>query len=226
MSEQNKVSLIELHGDTTDEIQVSSLSALDGLKVLEVQCEEDFSLVQEIILSAKAQKKKVEDLLTPHCDRSYQAWKALVGERKLHTDPLDEIIKIGGRKNGSYRSELRAEEERTRVVATAQAKAEAVEDYLESAEVFERNGDYASAEALLQRALNPIVAPVKIIELVQPKAKGTIERTNWKFRITDPKLVPDSFKIIDEKAIGALVRVQKQNCNIAGVEVYSEVTCN
>lgn len=222
MSEATRVELV---GDTKEEIQVSSVSVLDNIKALEVETDDDFDFIEAIIISAKEQKKKVEKILTPHCEQAHATWKGLVAERKQHTEPLDEIINIGKRKNGTYRAQLRAEQARMEAVALAQAKQDDEEEKLATAEYFEKRGDHASANAVLEQAETAPVVAVKVPSILNKKSKGTRERISWKFRITDPSKVPDQFKVIDEKAIGALVRAQKGNCNIAGVDVYTETTC-
>lgn len=66
----------------------------------------------------------------------------------------------------------------------------------------------------------PVVIPT--IELAAPKVAGTSARTSWKYEIVDSSKIPHEYMIIDEKAIGVVVRAQKEHTSIPGVRVYSE----
>jgi hypothetical protein len=55
-------------------------------------------------------------------------------------------------------------------------------------------------------------------------AAGTSARTNWKFRITDPDLIPRQWLVPDEREIGAYVRMHKDKAVIPGIEIYNDIT--
>lgn len=57
-----------------------------------------------------------------------------------------------------------------------------------------------------------------------PKADGITTRENWKFRITDASLVPREYLSVDEKKVGAAVKLSKGDTKIPGIEVYREDT--
>lgn len=77
----------------------------------------------------------------------------------------------------------------------------------------------ARADILEDRADSQIAAPV-VSEA--PTVKGISTRKIWRFEIVDRAAVPDTFKSIDEKKIGAVVRALKAEANIPGVKVYAE----
>ena len=77
----------------------------------------------------------------------------------------------------------------------------------------------AKAENLEARALATTTAPVAP---ATPKIAGISQRETWKYEITNRQLIPDEYWIVDERAIGAVVKALKGQTNIAGVRVYAE----
>jgi hypothetical protein len=83
-------------------------------------------------------------------------------------------------------------------------------------------------EARKKNAPPPIPPPPINIPAPTPQAANTVSgkigesqgRLVWKFHIDDIALVPDSFKTVNEKAIGAAVRAGTRS--IPGVRIYSE----
>lgn len=46
-------------------------------------------------------------------------------------------------------------------------------------------------------------------------------RTEWKWRVVDPALVPDQYKVIDDKAVTQVVKGLKERTQIPGIKVFS-----
>lgn len=69
-------------------------------------------------------------------------------------------------------------------------------------------------------------APVVTVKPNIPTVQGVASRQNWKFRVVNPALVPLTFRMVDEVAIGRMVRDAKDKeaaeklC--PGIEVWSE----
>jgi DNA polymerase III alpha subunit (gram-positive type) len=76
----------------------------------------------------------------------------------------------------------------------------------------------AEKAAVLQERAAMIPTPV--VEIQTPKVEGVSTRETWNFEITDRKLVPDEYKSVDERKIGAVVRAMKEATNIPGVRVF------
>jgi colicin import membrane protein len=62
------------------------------------------------------------------------------------------------------------------------------------------------------------------LEIDQRKAAaaGTSYRKVWKFRVTDPALVPREYLCIDEKKLGLVARTEKDQASVPGVEFYAD----
>jgi hypothetical protein len=67
-------------------------------------------------------------------------------------------------------------------------------------------------------------ALVDLASQAAPVAQGVSTRDKFEFVIKDPSLVPDEYKCIDEKKIGAVVRASKGTIVIPGVEVVISTT--
>lgn len=107
-------------------------------------------------------------------------------------------------------AEGRAEEARKAAAAAAAADARAAATEAKAA---------SKVEAIETRAA-AVVAPVVVRE--PPKVAGVATREVWKFRVVNPALVPDQYKVIDEARIRKVVQALKTDANIPGVEVYAE----
>lgn len=77
----------------------------------------------------------------------------------------------------------------------------------------------ARAESLESRADSVTAAP---LAPSTPKVKGVSTRQTWKFEVTHPEKVPDTYKTIDDKKIGGVVRALKGDTDIPGVRVWAE----
>jgi colicin import membrane protein len=120
-------------------------------------------------------------------------------------------------------AEARRQEEADRArQAEEQAAAEAL---LQQAEAAALAGDTATAEALEEKAMAAQAQSAPINTYVAPameKPKGAAMRKVWKARVIDPALVPDQFKVINEKALDAYAKSMKQDAKVPGVEFYAE----
>ena len=116
----------------------------------------------------------------------------------------------------------RQEESDRRRQAEEQAAADAL---LLQAEQAAASGDTAGAEALEEKAMAVQAQAAPICTYAAPapeKPKGAAMRKVWKARVIDPALVPDQFKVINEKALDAYAKSMKADAKVPGVEFYAE----
>lgn len=127
--------------------------------------------------------------------------------------------------------EAAAEREKARKAQeAAEAKARALEEAgkAERAEQMRQQAAEraaaAEAEAQAKAAAAAAMPTAPVVHVAAPAAKGISTRENWKFEIVDPALVPREYLVVDEKAIGQVVRALQSRTNIPGVRVYAEQT--
>ena len=183
----------------------------------------------------KKMRKRVDETFDDLIDQAHKSHKALVARKRTFTDPLDTAERtVKGkmsafmaeeeRKRAAEEARLRKEaEERQRAEAEAARRAEE-ERRLNEAAALEAAGHQEAAQALIEE---PVVVPVApppavIVPSRVPRMAGVSPRETWKFRIIDESKIPREFLMVNESAIGAMVRSQKGQTRIPGVEVYPE----
>lgn len=113
-------------------------------------------------------------------------------------------------------------EEEKRLKDLADKEAERQRKLLEKkAEKAEEKGDAGKADELRQQATE-VIAPVARVESFVPKVAGMSTSTVWKYRITDEKLIPREYLVVNETMIGQVARATKGTLAIPGVEIYAE----
>lgn len=55
-----------------------------------------------------------------------------------------------------------------------------------------------------------------------PVVQGISTRTLWRARVIDAKLVPDEYKIVNDKMLQDIAKATKGKVAVPGVEFYSE----
>lgn len=85
----------------------------------------------------------------------------------------------------------------------------------------EQCGNKEEAAAIMEA---PVQAAPVVIPKAVPKVTGMSIRDNWKFRVTNEKLIPREYLKVDEVKIGQVVRALKSSTNIPGIETYNEGT--
>lgn len=126
-----------------------------------------------------------------------------------------------------------AEEARQAQIAKIRAEQEA--QAFRQAAKLEEEGRQSEADALVNAAFNvpdPVVAPVVVpivpVEIVVPipsnipKVKGLGFRPEWKWELVNIDLVPREYLMLNEPAIGGVVRSLKDKTNIPGIRAYSD----
>lgn len=205
-------------------VTVESIVAL--AEELQIQSADDVSIAEAFLLKCRAARERVESFLGPHIKRAFEQHRALTADRKALTDQIDRAEKILKPKMADflYREEQRLleearERERIRVKIENEAgntadKAHALVkagDNDAAAEVIESG--YAKVEAL-EQSMPAVSTAIKPDEFVS--------RTRWDFEITDPKAVPDKFKmwVIDEKMVRVAVERMKEQFNEPGIRAF------
>jgi hypothetical protein len=130
----------------------------------------------------------------------------------------------------------KAKELREKAEAEAAAKAKAAEEKRLAAEKEREKGNNDRAKLLDSvaryqerqakraeaKAENVAVEVPTVVPEVQIPIAGISKRKKLAFRIKDFSLVPDTFKLLDEKAVRDYLKLHKEKTEIAGIEIYHE----
>lgn len=207
----------------SQEVQQESQGFLQQAVQIRVHNQETLDKANEYISAIKDWIGRIKEKFRPMIKKLDEAHKAAVAIEREALAPFKKVkdavdlqilTYIEDEKRKKREAEERAaEEERKRL--EAQRKAE------EEARHLEGKGQTQEAQELRDRV--PEFKPTVIPDV--PKMKNAHVRENWKFRVTDLRLLakmrPDLIKP-DEVKIGKLVRIHKEKTNIPGVEAYNE----
>lgn len=203
------------------EVTTLALSVPDQAKQISIKTMDDYVRAGEIMLTIKAIRKKITDTFKPIKQKMDAAKQEVLDQERAADAPLKEAeswlspqIITWNREQERIRQE---EEARLREIA----RKEEEERQLQEAILAEQSGQKEEAEAIMDAPVQaaPVVVPKSV-----PKVAGMSIRDNWKFRITNEKLIPREYLKVDEVKIGQVVRAMKSAANIPGVEVYNEGT--
>lgn len=171
----------------------------------------------------KAAQKQANEFFDPPIKQAYDLHKMLVGRKKLITDPLSQAETIDKQKMLAYSQEqerLRQAEQK-RLQDEADAKAERERKALEAKAAASKKPETIAKH---QEAAAQVVAPVIHVAPVAPKIAGVNTVKTWTFEITDAALVPEQFKTIDEKKLGAYARAMGASACAPGVRFFQKET--
>jgi hypothetical protein len=202
--------------------------AWEPARVITIESSADYLAVAERRKAIRSFIAKVETFFAPLKKKASEAHKALCESERQHLTPAKADLDNHDRalRTWDAEQERMRQEERRRL--EEQARREEEVRRLAEAAAMEReaqaSGDVAlraEAEALISE---PIEAPVIVLPKATPTVEGLSYREVWQFEVVNAALVPDEFKVIDEKKLGSVVRAMKGATKIPGVRVFSTRT--
>lgn len=213
--------MIMIENTEVKEVTTLALSVPDQAKQISIKTMDDYVRAGEIMLTIKAIRKKITETFKPIKQKMDAAKQEVLDQERAADAPLKEAeswlspqIITWNREQERIRQE---EEARLREIA----RKEEEERQLQEAILAEQSGQKEEAEAIISA---PVQAAPVVVPKAVPKVAGMSIRDNWKFRITNEKLIPREYLKVDEVKIGQVVRAMKSAANIPGVEVYNEGT--
>jgi hypothetical protein len=213
MTEINDARSNEIVADADHAFQVAQAYVIDGPEMYEMGLKES----QHINAKIKQIEEHRVFLKAPVLEQG----RRIDAFFKVPIDRLTEARKIILGATGTWKrlQDERAAEERRKAEAAARIERERLQKEADDkAAALIAEGKTEEAEAVQV----PIVVPtMPTVQAVQ-KVAGISYRTDWKFRVVDAALVPEEFKIVNEKALASLAKSTKGTKKVPGVEFYSE----
>lgn len=212
-------------------IEQQALTTVEKARAIVVSSVEQRHQAGEIGRVVAGIYKQAEEFFAPMKKAAAATHKEICKRESSILEPLEDAKRYLSGQIGAFdqrmEEERRAEEarlqEEERQRALREASAISQERAIEDAIQLESDGDPAAAEAVLA---NPAPVPLRmhsvIVQKQVPKTEGVSGALNWKFRIVDETQIPREYLMVNEKAIGAVVRAMKDKSKIPGVEVYPE----
>lgn len=179
---------------------------------------DDYAHAAQILDALRTMEERIDTKLGPIIDDAHKTHRALTGLRAEMKDPIVTAAKAVKQRCALWREaeDRKAREEAARLAREQQAIERAAAE--QQAKQLEADGQAASA-ALVREDAQHAPAPAIHVPSAVPKVAGMVERYEYGYRIVNKALIPDEFWIVDEKAIAALVRSQKDAFAVPGVEV-------
>jgi hypothetical protein len=208
-------------GQQINEVTTLALSVPEQAKQISIKTMDDYVRAGEIMLTIKAIRKKITETFKPIKQKMDAAKQEVLDQERAADAPLKEAEALLSPQIIAWNREqerLRQEEENR---LREEARKQEEERRLQEAILAEQHGQKEEAEAIMETPVQ--VAPVVVPKSV-PKVSGMSIRDNWKFKITNEKLIPREYLKVDEVKIGQVVRALKSATNIPGIEVYNEGT--
>lgn len=149
--------------------------------------------------------------------------RRITGMFQPYLDKLEKASRAISAAMVAYNQEL----ERKRIAAQAEldriAKEKADREKEELAKSAEKALDDNKPELAVlyaEKAEKIIPKPIDAVKVSQPA--GTAFTTRWTFEITDEKLIPHEFLIVDRVTLGKVVTAMKEKTNIPGVKAVPQ----
>lgn len=195
-------------------------------RATEVTDEQSCARAAEILVQAKGAAKAIDKSRLDAGSPYRASTKAIDGEFKELAAPILGIVERLTEEVGAYEQKVRdeeaeaqrkheeavAEQERQRLAAEAQARKEAEE-------AAKRNEPPPPPPPPTPPPPPPPPPPQRT-SATRHTSQGSVgSRTEWKFEVIDPAMVPHKYKTIDTVQIGKDVRAGERN--IPGVRIYS-----
>lgn len=193
-NEAQALAVAPMNDDDVQQVQLDTSMLLEAAEALKIRTDADDVAAKELLAQVKTARKRVDDM------------------RKRWTQPLNESLK---RINGDFRkiSDPIAEAERL-------LRDKVATYYTRKQEQAEKRTQRA-IERAVERGEAPVLPASAQPQRVTHTDAGTVSfREVWSFEITDPAQVPDEYKVIDEKKIGAVVKAGVRS--IPGVHIFAE----
>jgi len=198
-----------------------SSAIVESARALAIVDDASYERAGEFLLGVAALEKEITDHHAPIKSAAHKAHKAVCDAEAALLKGPRQAREIVEPRVLAYQKEQerKREEERRRLEAEERARLE--EEHLAEAVSIEEVDGTEAASAFLDEERAPVTVVLPLAPAA-PKVAGVATRAVWKWRITDENRVPRQFLKVDEQAINAIVRAQKDRTRIPGVEVYQE----
>lgn len=167
----------------------------------------------------KELSRNAENMRTTLKEPFLKAGKLIDSEFKRVTEPCAEAEK-------QLKSKIlvfQQEENRKAREREAELRRQAEEEALKEAEALAAQGDTREAERVIERAMDrpPVMSEARGPIRSSGGAAAGIRKT-WTFEVTDEKLVPRQYLVVDEKAVKAAIAAGERS--IPGIRIFEKET--
>jgi len=192
---------------------------------LVIRDQETYVIAAKMRKAIAAMVEEIRSAFRPIIKAAHAAWQEALGKEKVYLRPwadADERLraKVAGYLVEERRKADAAEAERQ---AALREKARIQQEAIDKAVAADQAGKRAEANRILDLGAREELKIVIPPPAPRPApSQGTHLRTYWRFRITNPDLVPRNFCSPDDKKIDGVVQLMHDKHGIPGVDAYIE----
>lgn len=205
---------------TEAKIKTESITLVEKANLMTIIDDSHLANANQFLVECRQMRKRIGEHCDPVIEQAHKTHKAAVQQKKIFEEPVIKAEQIIMPKITKYRADQEAkrlaEEKRLREEAERKAQEEALAQAIEA----EQLGSVQIADEILAAPVQFVAPVVKDL----PKMEGVSEREVWSFEVVNINLLPKEFLIVDEKAIGRVVRAMKERTNIPGIVVQCNKT--
>ena len=209
---------------TPKEIDLSPYEAMRNAEIrTELDADRVASVLGELVARKKELKKQRDEIIGP----LRQGISAYNEKEKAVLEPIEALETILRGKVVGWAGKMRARRLEASQMAHTEQLQElkrderiAIDRCLGSHSPEDESWLMNTQKAIARMEMNP----PEIDETIRAGETTVSIVRRWKWKITDSDRVPKEYLTLDEKKINAVVRSQKENTDIPGIEVYQEET--
>lgn len=162
----------------------------------------------------------IEGELNPDIDKAHKLHKSLVAQREKYLKPLQAIVAQIKANIDGYRKRIEAEQRELERLANEALAREAEKIKKELETKAEESTNEWDAEVLKDKASQIQAVTVD----TQKGVEGVSAAKRWKARVIDASLVPDIYKIVNEKLLNEIATETKSRHPMIPGVVFEQVT--
>ena len=221
---------IELASDP-EALKAQAAELSERTKAIAIVSPEAYSLAATTLLAIARMRISLETTFRPEIDRTHKLHAAACAVLNHYDRPLasdaqrlkDGMRDFKKREDAERMKAEQAEREGLQAEAEEEAKKRSVDLQISDAIAAEQRGEPEIAKMILEAPPLPMApvyaAPVSYASTV-PKEAGISHVEDWDFEIVHRKLIPEKYKIIDEKTIRNEAKRLKSRAEIPGVRFF------
>jgi len=205
----------------TSEIEAEAHALVARAEALVIGTAADAKSADDLLRFAVAGQRRGKEIMRPAVDAGHKAHKAALAAEAELIAPFRRAEAIVSPKLLTFKRAEEAKAREREAEIRRQQQKEAEERRLADAVALEARGaERDEVDAALSAPL-PTPPPV-IMAPAAPKLESVnAVQVTWRFRITDPNLLPREYLIPDQSALDAIARAQKGQTRIPGGEAYA-----
>lgn len=213
-------------------LKTAAMALNEKAKAIEINSATAYELAATTLLAITRMRDGLEKTFRPEIERAHKVHAAACAVLNYYDNPLKEDIKrlkagmakFHQEEEARAREKARLEQEEADKLAQQEADARAMELHLTDAIEADQRGEKELAAMIMNTkplAMAPVYSPpVRVMSSVPRKVAGNTYVPNWVHEVTNLKMLPDQWKVADDKSLAALAKRLEGRAEVPGVRFW------